>query len=100
MVISPHIGGRSLQLWVKVIIESLLLFTAAPVAYIMSDMHTTCPLLGVTMITSLAPILATAQVPSDTVTPMLWPRHFELRRLGTESNAEWTSGENQEDSAV
>ncbi|PBK92264.1 hypothetical protein ARMGADRAFT_1105072 [Armillaria gallica] len=100
MVISPRNGGRTLWLWVKVIVKSLLLFTAAPVAYILSDMRTACPLLGVTMITSLAPILAIAQIPSDTVMPMLWPRHFELHRQGTEGNAEWTSGENREDSAV
>ncbi len=50
MVISPHNGGKTLRLWVKVIVESLLLFTAAPIAYILSDMRTACPLLGVTMI--------------------------------------------------
>ncbi len=51
MVIGPHIGGRTLQLWVKVIIESLLLFTVVLVAYVLSNMHTVCSLLGVIIIT-------------------------------------------------
>ncbi len=53
-LLSHHDGsmhsGRILRLWIKVIVESSLLFAAAPVAYIMSDTHTGCPLLVVTMI--------------------------------------------------
>lgn len=100
IVIGPRIRGRTLRLWIKVIVESSLLFAAAPVAYIMSDMGTTCPLLGVTMITSLAPILAIAQVPGNIMTPMLLPRHFERHRLGTPGNAGSASGEDREDSTV
>ncbi|PBK70200.1 hypothetical protein ARMSODRAFT_1084271 [Armillaria solidipes] len=65
IVMDSRIGGRTLRLWIKVIVESSLLFAAAPVVYIMSDTHTGCPLLVVTMIMSLAPILAIAQVPSN-----------------------------------
>ncbi len=50
IVIDRRIGGRILRLWIKVIVESLLLFAAVPVVYIMSDTHTGCPLLVVTMI--------------------------------------------------
>ena len=46
------IWGGTLRLWIKIIIESSLLFTVAPITYYtMSDIHTSCPLLGVTMIT-------------------------------------------------
>ncbi|KAK0435017.1 hypothetical protein EV421DRAFT_1837467 [Armillaria borealis] len=67
IAMDSSIDWRTLRLWIKVIIESLFLFAAAAVVYIMSDMRmvTTCPLLVVTMITSLAPILAIAQVPSN-----------------------------------
>ncbi|KAK0229281.1 hypothetical protein EDD85DRAFT_974327 [Armillaria nabsnona] len=61
-IIMDRIGGRILWLWIKVIIESSLLFAAVPIIYITSDIHTGCPLLVVTMITSLTPILAIAQV--------------------------------------
>ncbi|KAK0227593.1 hypothetical protein IW262DRAFT_1346126 [Armillaria fumosa] len=89
-----RIWGRTLWLWINVIIQSLLLFAAAPVAYILSDMPIACPLLGMTMITSLAPILAIAQVPSDSVTPTVLPTHVELHRLGTQGNAGSISREN------
>ncbi|PBK92309.1 hypothetical protein ARMGADRAFT_184493 [Armillaria gallica] len=65
IVMDRRIGGRTLRLWIKVIVESSLLFAAGPVVYIMSDTNTGCPLLVVTMIMSLAPILAIAQVPSN-----------------------------------
>ncbi|KAK0186156.1 hypothetical protein F5146DRAFT_1227749 [Armillaria mellea] len=101
IVISSRIGERTLRLWIKIVIESSLLFAAAPVAYILSDVRTTCPLLGVTMIASLAPILAIAQVPDNIMRPMLWTTHFELHRVGTlGSNAGSVPGENREDSAV
>ncbi|KAK0493388.1 hypothetical protein EDD18DRAFT_1356821 [Armillaria luteobubalina] len=81
ITMGPCILGRAFQLWVKVLTQSLLLFAAVLVAYILSDMCTACPLLGMTMITSLAPILAIAQVPTgDIMTPMLLPTHIELRR--------------------
>ncbi|PBK92288.1 hypothetical protein ARMGADRAFT_183967 [Armillaria gallica] len=86
------IGGRILRLWIKVIVESSLLFAAAPVAYIMSDTHTGCPLLVVTMIMSLAPILAIAQIPSN-------PRR-RGRMSENGGNAGSASGENREDSAI
>ncbi|KAK0463416.1 hypothetical protein IW261DRAFT_1575666 [Armillaria novae-zelandiae] len=67
IVNGPGIRGRALRLWIlNVITPSLLFFAAVPVAYISSDTRTGCPLLSMTMITSLAPILSTAQVPSDT----------------------------------
>ncbi|PBK92365.1 hypothetical protein ARMGADRAFT_1165978 [Armillaria gallica] len=104
IITGPRIGQRTRRLWIKVIVESLLLLAVAPtvflVLYITSETRRECPLLVVTMIMSLAPVLAVAQVPSDTVTPILWPRHFELHMLGTEGNAASSSGENREDSAV
>ncbi len=50
IVMDRRIGGRTLRLWIKVIVESSLLFAAAPVVYIMSDTHIGCTLLVVTMI--------------------------------------------------
>ncbi|PBK70191.1 hypothetical protein ARMSODRAFT_1018282 [Armillaria solidipes] len=104
IIMGPRIGRRTCWPWIMVIVEELLLLAVVPtvflVLYITSDTRRGCPLLVVTMIMSLAPILAVAQVPSDTVTVMLWPRHYELRRLGTEGNAGLASDENQDDSAV
>ncbi|PBK92371.1 hypothetical protein ARMGADRAFT_1081160 [Armillaria gallica] len=61
-VVGPHIMR---WLWIKVIVESSLLFAVGPiillVVYAMSDMRTGCPMLVVTMTISLAPILAVAQ---------------------------------------
>ncbi|KAK0493385.1 hypothetical protein EDD18DRAFT_1356819 [Armillaria luteobubalina] len=94
IAMGPRIWGRTLRLWINVTIQSLLLFAAVPVAYILSDMHTACPLLGMTMIMSLAPILAIGQVPSNTVTPMVLPTHVELCRLGAQGNVGGTSREN------
>ncbi|PBK70177.1 hypothetical protein ARMSODRAFT_1018267 [Armillaria solidipes] len=69
IVMGPRVGGRTCRLWINVIVESSLLFAAGPiillVTYITSDMHTSCPLLAVTMSTGLAPILAIARVPSN-----------------------------------
>ncbi|KAK0229271.1 hypothetical protein EDD85DRAFT_1026787 [Armillaria nabsnona] len=106
IIMGPRIGQRTRRLcqWIKVIVESLLLLAVAPtvflVLYITSETRRDCPLLVLTMIMSLAPVLAVAQVPSGTVMPILWPRHFELHMLGTNGNAGSTSGENREDSAV
>ncbi len=50
-IVTDRIEGKILRLWIKVIVESSLLFAAAPVVYIMSGIHTDCPLLVVTMIT-------------------------------------------------
>ncbi|PBK92274.1 hypothetical protein ARMGADRAFT_1105081 [Armillaria gallica] len=50
IVMDRRIGGRTLRLWIKVIVKSSLLFAAVPVVYIMSDTNTGCPLLVVTMI--------------------------------------------------
>ncbi|PBK92262.1 hypothetical protein ARMGADRAFT_183414 [Armillaria gallica] len=69
IVMGPRIGRRTRRLWIKVIVESSLLFAAGPivllVTHITSDIRTSCPLLAVTMSTGLAPILAIARIPSD-----------------------------------
>ncbi|KAK0229266.1 hypothetical protein EDD85DRAFT_141496 [Armillaria nabsnona] len=66
-----YITRRTRRLWIKVIVESSLLFAVGPiiflVIYVTSDMRTGCPMLVVTMTMSLAPILAIAQVPSEPV---------------------------------
>ncbi|PBK70185.1 hypothetical protein ARMSODRAFT_974664 [Armillaria solidipes] len=94
LVIIYHIEEETRWLWIKVIIESSLLFAAAPVFYITSDKRMRCPLLVVTMITSLAPILAIAQIPSNNVTATPGSGNFELSRLETGGNAGSAAGEN------
>lgn len=53
-VMGPSIGRRTRRLWIKVIVESSLLFAVGPiiflVAYITSDVRTGCPLPVLTMI--------------------------------------------------
>ncbi len=54
IITGPRIGPRTPQLWIKVIVESLLLLAVAPtvflVLYITSETRRDCPLLVVTMI--------------------------------------------------
>ncbi|PBK92370.1 hypothetical protein ARMGADRAFT_1081159 [Armillaria gallica] len=68
-VMGPRIMRRTRRLWIRVIVESSVLFIVGPIiflaVYVMSDMSTGCPMLVVTMIMGLAPILVIAQVPSE-----------------------------------
>ncbi len=72
IMMGPRIGGRTRRLWIKVIVESSLLFAAGPivllVTYITSDIRTSCPLLAVTMSTVsfsslFSPLLANMSSP-------------------------------------
>ncbi|KAK0210020.1 hypothetical protein DFS33DRAFT_251011 [Desarmillaria ectypa] len=101
IMMTPHIKD---WFWIKVIVESLLLFAAGPivflVVYITSDVRTSCPLLVVTMSTGFAPILAIAQVPSNGTTLESAPLVHLVHRTSTDGNAGLASCENPEDLAA
>ncbi|PBK70184.1 hypothetical protein ARMSODRAFT_1018274 [Armillaria solidipes] len=69
IVMDPCNRRRTRRLWIKVIVESSLLFAVGLMIllaiYIKSGMGTSCPVLDVTMCTGLVPILAIARVSSD-----------------------------------
>ncbi|SJK96765.1 uncharacterized protein ARMOST_00011 [Armillaria ostoyae] len=84
IVMDPCNGRRTRRLWIKVILESSLLFAIGPMIllaiYIKSGMGTSCPVLDVTMCTGLAPILAIARVSSDaTIQKSPPPVPFEVQ---------------------
>ncbi len=114
IIMDRCIGGRTLRVWIKVIVKSSLLFAAAPVAYIMSDTHTGCPLFVVTMIMvsfnsifclpganiSSSEFSAGPGYRSGPEQPLTARSEPWTPQVGHGGNAESASSEDREDSAV